>query len=170
MSPVWKAHGEGSGSDDWGSRVSLVCQLCSSSLSLSDPLPTRGGRRVTPDKEMQRAYIDSHGDKFTSKSSRKAQEPMKRGKRLNPRTEAKKLDDVRWKAIKDTFLTLAPLVDPAGVARCNKCGRRADETRLDLHHIVPRSRGGKSDPDNARLLCRSCHEKRHGVPWSKETA
>lgn len=35
------------------------------------------------------------------------------------------------------------------------CGRQA----VDIHHIVPRSRQGKDQPENLAALCRECHEE-----------
>lgn len=42
---------------------------------------------------------------------------------------------------------------------CIMCGRPA----TDCHHVIFRSQLGKDDPDNLVCLCRSCHEKAHGV-------
>ncbi|HVL91606.1 MAG TPA: HNH endonuclease [Actinomycetota bacterium] len=35
----------------------------------------------------------------------------------------------------------------------------------DAHHITPRHRGGRSDPDNLVMLCRRCHRRVHGHGW-----
>lgn len=35
---------------------------------------------------------------------------------------------------------------------------------LEVHHIVPRSRGGTNDPDNLTTLCSSCHRLMHERP------
>ncbi len=40
---------------------------------------------------------------------------------------------------------------------CTMCGRPAEE----VHHKVPRSKGGKNDPGNLVVLCRECHEMLH---------
>ena len=40
---------------------------------------------------------------------------------------------------------------------CTMCGRSADE----VHHIIPRSKGGRNTSDNLTILCRECHEKIH---------
>jgi predicted restriction endonuclease len=44
--------------------------------------------------------------------------------------------------------------------QCQGCGRTGG---LDLHHIVPVSRGGEDDPMNLISLCRECHTAIH--PW-----
>lgn len=42
---------------------------------------------------------------------------------------------------------------------CQICG--AKNTRLEVHHIVYRSKGGTDDEDNLITLCESCHKKIH---------
>lgn len=42
---------------------------------------------------------------------------------------------------------------------CQICG--AKNTRLEVHHIVYRSKGGTNDEDNLITLCESCHKKIH---------
>lgn len=42
--------------------------------------------------------------------------------------------------------------------RCGNCG---STTNLHVHHIVPLSKGGSSDPGNLRTLCESCHKRLH---------
>jgi diadenosine tetraphosphate (Ap4A) HIT family hydrolase len=41
--------------------------------------------------------------------------------------------------------------------RCELCGVPADVRALEVDHIVPRSRGGKDDPDNLQALCYGCN-------------
>ncbi|MBC2698830.1 MAG: HNH endonuclease [ANME-2 cluster archaeon] len=41
--------------------------------------------------------------------------------------------------------------------KCTMCGRPAEE----VHHKVPRSKGGKNDSGNLVVLCRECHEMLH---------
>jgi len=50
--------------------------------------------------------------------------------------------------------------------RCVSCGRKS---RLTLHHIVPRSRGGVDEAMNLATLCVSCHDSIEplGLPWSE---
>lgn len=42
---------------------------------------------------------------------------------------------------------------------CARCGWRPKRAGLDVHHIVPRSRGGLLGPCVA--LCRRCHDELH---------
>lgn len=42
---------------------------------------------------------------------------------------------------------------------CQICG--AKHTRLEVHHITYRSKGGTDDEDNLITLCESCHKKIH---------
>lgn len=43
--------------------------------------------------------------------------------------------------------------------RCQECGYFK---HLEVHHIVPRSKGGSDDPNNLVTLCQRCHRKKHG--------
>lgn len=43
--------------------------------------------------------------------------------------------------------------------KCQTCGTKGDWRGLSLSHIIPLSRGGKTDEINCLLECFSCHEK-----------
>jgi len=47
---------------------------------------------------------------------------------------------------------------------CQHCGVQEDpkRTTLQVHHIIPRSKGGTNDPSNTTLLCNACHKREHG--------
>ena len=42
--------------------------------------------------------------------------------------------------------------------RCRKCGRRTND--LEIDHILPISKGGKSTMDNLQTLCRRCNDEK----------
>ena len=42
--------------------------------------------------------------------------------------------------------------------RCRKCGRKTDD--LEIDHIVPIAKGGKSTMDNLQTLCRRCNREK----------
>jgi len=44
--------------------------------------------------------------------------------------------------------------------QCVDCGTK--QVILDVHHIIPESKGGTDDMDNLVTLCEPCHMKRHG--------
>jgi 5-methylcytosine-specific restriction endonuclease McrA len=44
---------------------------------------------------------------------------------------------------------------------CEACGLKFPLEDLELHHVVPRSNGGRDVDGNLRLLCGECHEGRH---------
>lgn len=49
--------------------------------------------------------------------------------------------------------------------RCEECGESylSDTSALHVHHVHElRDGGAKFDPDNCRVLCRSCHNAAHG--------
>jgi len=51
--------------------------------------------------------------------------------------------------------------------RCCIC-RRFRPTKLQVHHIVPRSQGGTDDDDNLIVTCISCHADVHSqVPFTR---
>ena len=42
--------------------------------------------------------------------------------------------------------------------KCVKCG---SDDNLEVHHILPRSKGGRDNPRNMVTLCRNCHQEIH---------
>jgi len=45
--------------------------------------------------------------------------------------------------------------------QCMNCGKNDEQTKLDVHHIVPRGQGGSDRISNLVLLCRQCHDAAH---------
>lgn len=41
------------------------------------------------------------------------------------------------------------------IKHCQKCKK---ETKLQIHHKIPVSKGGKSEKNNLIALCKKCHE------------
>ena len=44
---------------------------------------------------------------------------------------------------------------------CSRCGW--SEARCDVHHIVPRSKGGRNTVENGIVLCPNCHRVTHEI-------
>ena len=44
--------------------------------------------------------------------------------------------------------------------KCTKCGSRKN---LDIHHVTPKSEGGKHRMENLITLCKACHNKEHAA-------
>lgn len=44
--------------------------------------------------------------------------------------------------------------------RCKMCGRSGDNNNLEIDHIIPISKGGKSTFDNLQTLCHDCNVKK----------
>lgn len=44
--------------------------------------------------------------------------------------------------------------------RCQYCGVRASQFDLTLDHILPRSRGGRSEPENLCAACKACNQRK----------
>lgn len=51
---------------------------------------------------------------------------------------------------------------------CVKCGSEID---LEIDHIIPISKGGKSEPSNLQTLCRSCNKQKSNIiePYNEDT-
>ena len=45
------------------------------------------------------------------------------------------------------------------IQSCSNCGW--NKSSCDLHHIIPRSRGGSNDHTNLTILCPNCHRLAH---------
>lgn len=65
---------------------------------------------------------------------------------------------INWRAQSDT-------VKLRDKHTCQKCGRRKTDLKvgecLEVHHIVPLSRGGTNSRLNLHTLCSTCHKKEH---------
>lgn len=48
----------------------------------------------------------------------------------------------------------------AAKGRCALCGVTSSERRIEVDHIIPRSRGGTNDPSNLQALCDECNRGR----------
>jgi diadenosine tetraphosphate (Ap4A) HIT family hydrolase len=44
--------------------------------------------------------------------------------------------------------------------RCEACGVTANQTQIDVDHIVPRATGGSNDISNLQALCRTCNAQK----------
>ncbi len=60
-------------------------------------------------------------------------------------------------------MTLDALIERDG-AHCVWCGRAPWRTDLTAEHIVPRSRGGRTSPENLTIACRICNKRRGTKP------
>ena len=75
--------------------------------------------------------------------------PKPRPKALDKRESAK--------ATRANWRDVSRLVRERDGGKCRICGREGHE----VHHVVMRSRGGKDEPSNLVLVCRSCHADAH---------
>ncbi|HZU40732.1 MAG TPA: HNH endonuclease [Solirubrobacteraceae bacterium] len=57
------------------------------------------------------------------------------------------------------MLTVAELIDRDG-AVCVWCGREVWPADLTAEHLLPRTRGGHSTPENLAVACRRCNRAR----------
>jgi len=50
--------------------------------------------------------------------------------------------------------------------RCQYCGRTFPRSELNLDHVIPRSRGGRTEWENIVCSCLSCNKRKGGrLPW-----
>lgn len=117
-------------------------------------------------------FLANGGQKLPPKPKRETpspkREPMKRGKGPRKVSIKQQVDEARWAGIREASIYWLNRLDPDG-ARCFECGRKAQ--RLDADHVHPRSKGGRSTVSNLALLCRQCHQRKHGeVQWSSVAA
>ncbi|MCL4502903.1 MAG: HNH endonuclease [Deltaproteobacteria bacterium] len=42
---------------------------------------------------------------------------------------------------------------------CQICGQKKRKNNLEVHHIIPQSKGGSDDPTNLITLCKFCHDR-----------
>lgn len=45
--------------------------------------------------------------------------------------------------------------------KCQHCKGKTKDSKLEVHHIVPRSKQGSDEPSNLITLCKTCHDKVH---------
>jgi 5-methylcytosine-specific restriction endonuclease McrA len=84
---------------------------------------------------------------------------------LNGKT-AKEERDERKAAKKANLLEVCRAVDRRDQGRCRVCGKRCEigstfANRVERHHVIPRSLGGKDETGNLASLCVECHDDRH---------
>ncbi len=55
-------------------------------------------------------------------------------------------------------------------SRCKICSIKLDDMHIlyELDHIIPHCKGGLTNVENGRALCRNCHKGRE-LPWSNDT-
>jgi len=44
--------------------------------------------------------------------------------------------------------------------QCQSCGKKIEETPLNVDHIIPLAKGGSNDISNLQTLCRLCNQKK----------
>lgn len=72
--------------------------------------------------------------------------------KLEPYKSKKDVERERWLKIRSKILLRDNF-------RCKECGYYK---HLEVHHIIPKSKGGSDDEENLVTLCQRCHAKKHG--------
>jgi 5-methylcytosine-specific restriction endonuclease McrA len=81
---------------------------------------------------------------------------LKRKKGLNRHSEKGKIEamtrqEVWWELVQQSN------------GKCAKCGKFPDFRGLQMHHVIPSGKGGKTDTNNCQLWCGRCHAEVHGT-------
>lgn len=66
-------------------------------------------------------------------------------------------------AVNVADVTLEALIERDGTS-CVWCGKDVWRTDLTAEHLVPRSRGGRTSPENLTVACRACNRRRGTRP------
>jgi 5-methylcytosine-specific restriction endonuclease McrA len=64
-------------------------------------------------------------------------------------------------ANKDRFIPNALYREIKARKKCKLCNKIVKKGKLQIHHKVPVSQGGKSDYMNCIGICKECHDKAH---------
>ncbi len=80
--------------------------------------------------------------------------PLKRKSWIRRRSESRVKRDRLWAELRCNLLKESD-------GHCARCDIYRGKRGLDLHHITPRSRGGRDEEDNLVPLCRECHDDIH---------
>lgn len=101
-----------------------------------------------------------HGDRESSRRKRRNAKLRRKGLRRTMRRRGR-TDELR-------LATTAPLVVTRARGRCERCRALTHPHELEVHHLVPRSRGvgwaGLHEPENLAALCGGpdgCHARVH---------
>lgn len=67
--------------------------------------------------------------------------------------ESNKMYGRSWRKVRDAYVKIHPI--------CEDCEREGRIVPVyEVHHLIPKKRGGTDDFDNLISLCKSCHQKR----------
>ena len=45
--------------------------------------------------------------------------------------------------------------------QCQSCGKKEQETQLNIDHIIPLAKGGSNDISNLQTLCQTCNQQKN---------
>ena len=71
---------------------------------------------------------------------------------MSPKAIQARMDLQHWLEVRSQILLRDDF-------RCQECNYYK---HLEVHHIIPKSKGGTDEPDNLVTLCQRCHAKKHG--------
>lgn len=111
---------------------------------------------LKPQKPIQRKIPLRSKSRLKSSKKLTSKSQMKRSK-INPVSKKKKIEREEWKNIRVDALDRDGRICQAQLDQCKQIA-------VDVHHILPRSHGGKNNLENLISACRSCHAWIHAHP------
>lgn len=72
----------------------------------------------------------------------------------------RRVDPRRFFSPEEKARLLVDMKQENGMYRCEKCNNLFNEEDLTVDHIEPWSKGGRTDLNNARIVCRSCNSSK----------
>lgn len=64
-------------------------------------------------------------------------------------------------AKKDRIINYGIYHELKKIKKCEKCKKKTKSKPLEVHHIIPKSKGGSNDRKNLMAICHECHKKIH---------
>lgn len=79
--------------------------------------------------------------------------------------DVKKIKKISFRTTRGAYGKLRHVIYQRDNYRCLECGATNEEIRLEIDHIVPWAKGGRTELDNLQTLCKDCNRSKHTRIW-----